>query len=424
MGIFKKMLIVFVFALVAIFTIGQTTVSAVETNFHGQFRINSYAQDGDDELGSGFDVLGSRLRYRPTWDLAWDSGIKLHMQLNIGHINSNIYQSGPVLLRHGYVLTPLPTQGDWSLVGGLVPLSDKFGDTLFSSDWDFNPLTYMVLGKLGEMDVRFGHGNASEGDATKDDDVDLWFLDIDGASGFGASLYSFANRTPVAGDKDIQNYLGVRYAKTIFSDVAFDTFAVFNSGTRQDLGGSDRDNDGFAVKGQVKIPSGSSTIGLMALYASGDQDYGAGLDSDAFITPMSLYGGTGYWGYTGKLNEQGPTDTRIDDSTVNIDGGGLPWSSYANLGLGMLTVQANIGFPINENLDAYGAVGYFLSADKPDGGDDDIGFDVYAQGKYKFGDGLNLEFGIDYVSLGDGHYNTPGDGQSIFLVFSRFQLEF
>jgi hypothetical protein len=139
----KKLLFVFAFLFLGVFAFTQTAPAAVEHTFHGQFRINSYHQDASDESTFGSNnKVGSRLRYRPTWDVEFDNGVKLHLQLNIGHIPSNISQSGPVLMRHGIVSTPVPFMEGWTLVGGLVPLSDRFGDTLFSGDWDFNPLTF------------------------------------------------------------------------------------------------------------------------------------------------------------------------------------------------------------------------------------------------------------------------------------------
>lgn len=435
----KKLFIVAAVIFMGVFVFAQTA-PAVEHTFHGQFRINSFLQDASDEtdfsatVGSQANV-GSRLRYRPTWDVEFDNGVKLHVQLNIGHIPENISQSGPVLLRHGIVSTPLPFMEGWTLAGGLIPTSDRFGDTLFSGDWDFNPLAFALIGKAGSLDVRFGHGVASEGSFTDTDDIDLWFLDIDSPMGFGISGYRFADySSPGAFDKDTQYYLGVRYATEIGA-AAVNGWVLYNTGERESLtAGADRDNDGWAASAQVKAPFGPAKVGLLVVYASGDEDYAstvAGTDSDSFITPMSLYGGTGYWGYTGKLNVQGPTDTAIDQHMVNIDGGSAPWNSQTNLGMGMLTVQANAAFPlIEDTLDGYLGIGWYQGDDSIPGADDDIGWDIIAMGNYHFGAGLNFEFGVDYASLGDGHFDSVDLGagleesRDVVLVFSRFQLEY
>jgi hypothetical protein len=249
--------------------------------------------------------------------------------------------------------------------------------------------------------------------------------------GFGASVYRFADYgSPGAFDKDTQYYIGARYA----TDVGM---ANYNSGERESLtAGSDRDNEGWAGSLQVKLPVGPAKVGLLALYASGDEDYEsavAGRDSDSFITPMSLYGGAGYWGYTGKLTIQGPTDTHIDDALVNIDGGtaGFNGCPTCNLGRGMVTVQANASFNlIPDELDGYLGVGWYQSDDSPTGFDDDVGFDIIAMGNYHFGSGLNLEFGVDYVQLGEGASDSTALGANLgeerdeVLIFSRFQLEY
>jgi hypothetical protein len=444
----RKSLIVCAVIFLGVFVYAQTA-PAVESSFHGQFRINSYLQDASDKETFGdADKVGSRLRYRPTWDVAFDNGVKLHLQLNIGHIDSNLTQSDPVRIRHGVVSTPLPFAEDWTLAGGLIPLSDKFGDTLFSGDWDFNPLTFALLGKTGGLDIRFGHGNVLEGTHQVSDDIDLWLLDIDSAAtGFGISAYRFGNYSgfnqqisdppgPFASgfDKDEQYYVGARYAREV-GTAAFNAWAVYNSGQRDPVGGgASVDNDGWAASGQVKLPVGAAKVGFLVVYASGDEDYEAGLDSDSFITPMSLYGGTGYWGYTGQLNVQGPTDTKIDDALVNIDGGSAGFNAGTpplNLGRGILTVQANASFNlIPDELDGYLAVGWYQSDDEPTGFDDEIGWDVIAMGNYHFGSGLNLEFGVDYAELGKGHFGSTalgsgaGKERDMFLVFSRFQLEY
>ena len=163
-----------VFILIAVFTAGLFSVSEapavdVDSTFHGQFRINSYYQDVSDEtiLGDGDTTQASRLRFRPTWDATIDDVVKLHIQLNIGHINSNLANKRydqdddpAVALRHGYISAPIPDLEGWTLTAGLIPLSDKFGDVLFSGDWDYNPLAFMLTGTVSNIKVRVAHANA------------------------------------------------------------------------------------------------------------------------------------------------------------------------------------------------------------------------------------------------------------------------
>jgi hypothetical protein len=422
----KKFFIVSAIIFLGVIVLAKTAPAA-DSTFHGQFRINSYYLSVDPEgAPDDMSTQANRLRYRPTWDVSFDNGVKLHLQLNIGHINSNMSQTGPspvgcgVCIRHGLVSTPLPMEG-WTLVGGLIPYNDKFGQTLFSGDWDFNPLAFALIGKLAAADVTLLHGNVAEGLEGVKDDVEAWILDIDFPVGLGVSFYGLIDQSMgmnPSGDID-QYYFGARYAQN-FNDVAFNAFIVFNTGTFDGAGagGADIDNEGVAVQLQVKIPVGAAKIGLQGVYATGDgTDFGSA-DSDAFISPQSIYGGHGYWGYAGKLNVQGPTDTGIDDP-VRIDGGSY---SNANLGTGILSLQANASFNIvPDTLDGYFAIAWMAQEDEVPGMDDSIGFDIIAMGNYHFGAGLNLEFGIDYLSADKGHHGGEADS---FLAFSRFQLEY
>ena len=65
----------------AIYSSGMENAYAVETNWHGQFRINSYYQDAskDAVFTKGDDIQACRLRFRPTLYFKWDHGVKAHI---------------------------------------------------------------------------------------------------------------------------------------------------------------------------------------------------------------------------------------------------------------------------------------------------------------------------------------------------------
>lgn len=426
----------------------------VETSWHGQFRINSYYQDAgkDDAFGKGDDIQASRLRFRPTLDFKFSNGVLAHIQLNIGHINSNIANSrytldgstsgDPVVaLRHGYISAPVPKYENWTVAAGVVPMSDKFGDTLFSADWDYNPLTYMLKGSLGEIEVRMAHGNLDEGAESSHpaDDIDQWFFDVDMKQGLGASFYALNDNSKPANSvtgasSTNEYYAGVRYSGRL-DPVDMNVFLIYNWGERKvpasGTNPASRKNSGFAVKGEVKVPAGAAKVGLLGIYASGDRDFNDATTDEAnsFITPMSIVGTTGYWGYTGKLNVQGPTDTGVDTSFVNIDGGGYATNNQ-NLGHGLATVQVNAALPITERLEGYAAAGWFEHTAAASGFKKYIGTDFYAQLKYLLWDYLSIEGGIDYAALGKGHGDSTALGagsqstRNVTLLFSRLQLEF
>ena len=178
--------------LVGIFLLGSavSAIAAVESTFHGQFRVNYYSLSQEEDVGPG--RAAARLRWRPTWDAKISDDVSMHMQLNIGHIESNtsnarVDQSGApaVGLRHAVLMFATPEIGG-KFAAGLVPVSDKFGDTLFSSDWDFNPLTLAWLGKIGGADVRLATAKLMESDPEVYDDVDAYVADVDLPMGNGS----------------------------------------------------------------------------------------------------------------------------------------------------------------------------------------------------------------------------------------------
>jgi hypothetical protein len=437
--------------------IGSTPAHAFEALWHGQFRINSYYQNAskDDVFGKGDDIQASRLRFRPTVDFNFDNGVKAHIQLNIGHINSNIANArytldgsstgDPVVsLRHGYISAPIPQFENWTAMAGLIPMSDRFGDTLFSSDWDWNPLAYALMGKVGDMSLRIAHANLDEGAESSHpaDDLDQWIADLDTGMGLGVSFYALnantgsgAVTTATQGAaKTREYYAGIRYAGNL-EVLDFNAFAVYNWGRREfgvvGTNPTERKNSGVALKAEAKVNAGAAKVGVMALYASGDKDYQDPTKDDAssFITPMSIAGTTGYWGYTGKLNVQGPTDTGVDTSFVNIDGGGYATADQ-NIGNGLSTVQVNVTFPIMPKLEGYAAAGWYTHNKAATGFKKYIGSDFYAQAKYMMWENLSIEAGVDYAMLAKGHGDSVALGtvdqskRNETLVFSRVQLEF
>ena len=423
----------------ALFSVSEAPAVDVDSTFHGQFRINSYYQDASDETIFGETTTqASRFRFRPTWDATIDDTVKLHIQLNIGHITSNVANARrdnggepAVAIRHGYISAPIPDREEWTLTAGLIPISDKFGDVLFSSDWDWNPLTFMLTGTVSNnIKVRIAHANVDEGgESAPADDVDQWVVDADTDMGLGASYYRLNAVMDVnIGEETKQNYVGVRYNGN-FNQFDVGGWALYNWGTFREHFLPDVENKGFAVKGEAKTDLGKAKVGIMALYSTGDDGTGSSTEFDAFITPETIVGTTGYWGYTGKLNVQGPTDTGIDCQAVNIDG--ADYCSGTGAGSGITTVQANVALPLIEGrLDGYAAVGWFKANEVPIGQDDSIGTDIYGQVKYRFSEHMALEAGVDYVSLGEGHPDnvdagvSPGQSRTMTLVFSRLQLEY
>jgi hypothetical protein len=408
-----------------------------EFTYHGQFRINYYTESMSDTSTFGDEnAAAARLRFRPTFDVKVNEDVSTHLQLNIGHIkentsNARTNNSGDpaVGLRHAVIQANMGN--GVTGVAGLVPISDKFGDTLFSGDWDFNPLAVAFLFDAGGINFRIGTAKLMENSerdmqaatatspATKNkDDLDAYVFDAD-MGGFGASVYYLDIQKGATAYKTATLTLyGVRYAGDL-GGVKLNAFVVASA---LDASDAKIKSNGYAAKVEAKIPVSGMTLGVMGLYASGDKKFGSTDTASSFITPMSLIGHHGYWGYTGKLNIQGPTDTGIDDP-VNIDGGSY---SNKNLGMGLTTAQVNLDIPISDKFSAYVAGGMFQSNDAPANASKDIGTDIYVQGKYNIGPKLNLEFGVDYAALGAGSHMTVAldKARNITTMFSRLQLEY
>lgn len=412
--------------------VSAAAASAAEIDFHGQFRINYFSEDQSGNGATDTDTSAARLRWRPTWDVTLPDDVRMHMQLNIGHIDSNSSnarydQSGKdpaVAVRHAVLDFKLPEIGG-RINAGLAPVSDKFGDTLFSGDWDFNPLALLWLGKIAAFDVRLGAGKLAEGTSAANTEKDIYVGDIDiptgaGSVGFSGYLYREAPGSIVALVQK-QAYLGVRTTQPL-GPAQLSAFIVYNSGAMEKaVGGQDMNNKGYAAKLEGTMPIGPVKAGLLFITASGDKNYGANTSVKSFITPMGLIDHQGYWGYTGKLNIQGPTDTGIDNP-VRIDG-----STYggAGQGFGIMTLQAKAVFPVAGKLSGYFAAGIFKHDDVPAGMKDMIGTDFYLEAAYALAQNLNLQAGVDVASL---KKNNPAYGfandNTTTLFATRLQLEY
>jgi len=411
--------------------------------FHGQFRINYYADSkSDNDVFGDENTAAARWRFMPTFDYHMSDDLMLHIQFRIGQFHESKYNnrwrfnsasSSPAFdLRQGYVKAKLLEEVTGT--AGIIPISDKFGDTLFSSDWDFAPLGLVFTGKVNDLDYRIGTGKlyeGTEGGQGSDDDVNIYLLDVD-YMGCGASLFYLKedtdSLTSVDQDKTLLVY-GLRGGYD-FDNVNVSGFLLGSSYKQENAVKSNtkgKSANGYAAKLAVSIPVDEIKIGVMGIYTSGDKDF---LDdnkesANSFITPMSVYYGAGAWGYTGKMNVQWPLDTGVDDP-INIDGG--TYSNTNNLGLGMSTIQANVTFPVVDKVDGYVGAGYFKLNDAPDGRNKSLGTDVYVQAHWNIIKHLHLYSGFDYAKLGRGHHNantgTEYKTRNILTYFTQVVVSF
>lgn len=412
--------------------------TAPEASFGGQYRINSYTLMDKDGAGN---IAASRLRIRQNIDLKFSEEFNTHIQFNIGHITEGIGnhstnssgtdqlsttaagvttktdQGVTVGLRHAVMKYKFSDAA--ILVAGLVPLSDKFGDTLFSGDWDFNPLTYALVGNSGGFDYRVGSFTVAENGESDEttaggktmNDIGGYLLDLGGDLGVAkAGVMGLIIQTPnVAADGyDSNSWFGVG-ADGDVTGLKWHLSGV-SSSVKKNIAGTTDDATGIQILAKVDGKVGSLGWGVLALNSSGEKGTKKG-----FISPQSLYGGQGYWGKTGILNIQGPTDTGMDANMLRTDNGGL----------GLMTIQANVSSQLMDNLGGYLGAGFYQANQDNAAGSKDIGTDIYAEVKYSFPNSpLALQAGVDVASLGKAAPNSGGKTRTATAVFTRLQAEF
>jgi hypothetical protein len=127
-----------------------------------------------------------------------------------------------------------------------------------------------------------------------------------------------------------------------------------------------------------------------------------------FVTPMGLFGTSGYWAYTHIFTPNGPSD--VNDLGVEI----------GNRGAGLLTAQVQAGFPIGSRAGVDVAVGWFRAAESRNGSRD-MGSEVSGTFRTQLAAPLRLDAGAAVAALGDFF---ASDADTVYELFSRLQLQF
>lgn len=406
--------------------------SKPQASFGGQYRINFYTADNDTNNvpERDGDQTAARIRIRQNVDLMFSEQFKTHLQLELQHTTDNVTTTDQrrggketnVSVRHAVMDYTFGNGAN--LQAGIVPLSDYFHDTLFSSDWDYNPLAGAVKIPVGPGMLRAFAANLEEGaENVESDDFVHYQLDYSlPVPGNGQLVFSGTALTlsDDGGGGDSWHYnLGIGGQFELRDGLALNGF-VIGSSTEQNLLGTSDDADGVALLLELTGILGPGNFGVLASYASGDSD-GTG-----FLPVMAFAETFGYWGYTGILTVQGATDTGFDFDGVNI----------SNNGLGMASVQAKYAFPVANALSGYVAAGWFGITDAS-GRDDNVGFDLVAIGTYRFTKEFALDFGAAYARLNDsvsGYFQGVQGGVTFnqdegvdrdkLVFFGRLQAEF
>jgi hypothetical protein len=408
--------------------------AGTEIGMGGQYRVNAYWADNDDNRD---DQTAARARIRQNVDVKFDERFRTHLQLELGHTSDNVAttiassRGNTVAVRHA-VLNYRFDAGI-GVQAGIVPLADRFGDTLFSADWDYNPVALVVEAPAGPWNFRAFAANLREsigiggGESEADDDTVHYQLDATLPLDERGGLYVGASYLSISPDSAAPFADGAHYGIGVGADWITHSGLrlagyVLGSHTDNVLLGTPGDGSGYALKLQIEAPAGPGALGLMATHASGEAD-GSG-----FMPIMGLTGTYGYWGYTGLLTVQGPTDTGIDSDAVNI----------SNNGYGLTTVQARYVLPVTDRFAAYLAAGWFGNT-KARGRDATLGTEVFLMGTYRFNRVLALDFGAAFGWLNDSvspyflatpdgtpaAFNVPAEeDRNRQILFTRLQAEF
>lgn len=341
-----------------------------------------------------------------------------------------------ILLRRGWISYHDDECGKFRI--GILDWHDSFGDTLASSDYDFNVAgvdwtqTFPELGNMKawlgafvmtdlallQTDLPVGNHNALL--FTSDFDWKCGDRSSFGFSTYGMmdnGQYSYPTLTPYRSSWDL--WVGAR-AATCFGDfLPVNGFVLYNGGQREDLDGSIFRHNGMAVKleaGPLEI--GPGKLSAQMLYASGSHTPGEG-NSAEFRTIAQTYrdnfGAQGYWGYLYITAPNPPSD--VKDLGVSLQ----------NRGLGLYTIQGKYVYPLTCKLSGLFAAGWTTAVDpNPISGNRVIGPEVANQFIYNFGHGLTVDLGVSVLFTGDFYRAGPTAPRpnDLYEAFSRVQLEF
>ncbi len=307
-------------------------------------------------------------------------------------------------VRYGYVYAFLG-EGH-KLSTGILPVSDKVGDTLFSADWDFNVGGISLEGKLNGSDYRLGYlrlvDTVSSG---VDREGEFYILDFL-HSKFGAHIYFFSNNRGsglpgLLGSKIKEGWYALTSSFTL-GKAELNAFFMINNGTY-----SGTSHTGIAVKGEGRFSFSKTDLSLLCIYTTGNEE---GFGKRSFLTPMGILGSGGYWSYSHIFTPQGPSD--VNDLDLEI----------GNNGAGLFTSQAQLKFPkVLKNLDLKLMGGIFFS-DKERNKSRSMGFEIGGEFTLFIDRYLAFDLGSSYARLGD--FYGQGIPKGIYEIFGRFQIEF
>ena len=333
-----------------------------------------------------------------------------------------------MMMRYGYLAYHTDDLGRFQ--AGIQGWQDSFGQTLFSSDWDFSVGGLSWVRKFPAMDgaqMKFGIFDLVDRDVHLVDQSYLLTLDLDQpvmekhSIGFSAYFlpdrggYSYPSSVfaPYRSAWDV--WLGGRF-RLALPVVPINGFAIYNTGDREDFGNVPTfHHDGVALKLEAgPVPIGPGKVSTQALYSTGGNTPGGGFRTVA-QSARDNFGAEGYWSYLMLVTPQGYTD--VNDMGVSLQ----------NRGCGLFTLQTKYDYPIFQKLSGTIAVGWLRSdTPNPANGSTDMGTELGNNFTLDFGGGLKADLGAAVLFTGDFYKPSAGapPPATLYEAFTRVQLEF
>ena len=319
-------------------------------------------------------------------------------------------------VRYGYIYyTPVE---ETYLAAGIIPVSDRIGDVLFSADWDFNVGGISFNSVAGRADYRLAYVRIIDGAASSDKAVignngDLFITDINypvaEIAKMGLHIYYLHASKDIALEAGLPGKVSLGWyslsGSVNLEPINLNGFVCLNKGTY-----GDNDNSGWAIKTEAAIPLGSPTLKIMGVYSTGDKENKS--PKDQFRTIQGIFGTEGFWAYSHIFTSSPPSD--VNDFGVGLD----------NEGRGLMSLQAKYETPLIEKLGGEIFAGWFQASAGNSDGNKDMGTEIGGMLTYEMAKHLNLQFGAAFAFLGDYYKINTDNPDNILEVFSRFQLQF
>lgn len=315
-------------------------------------------------------------------------------------------------LRYGFLYKKFedtPFGETLNISAGILPLTDQVGRLLFDADWDFNVGGIVAGGSTNCSQYRAGYVRMIEGVGGTREQIDKdgnliiadYTYDITEKVSAGAHVYNFyAPRALGVTAYKSETWFGFTMSEKIHAFNLSESL-IINKGKA-----AMQSHSGFAVRIACDFPVQVVKIGLLGIFATGDD---TGRVDKRFVSLHELVGTNGFWGYTHIFTPNGPSD--VNDLGLTA----------GNNGAGLLTVQVQADIPlIKDTVDARLSGGLFR-AQKERNNSKNMGAELGGMIAINVSSHLTLEIGSAVASMGD-FYGSGAD--TLHEFFSRFQLVF